>query len=229
PHDLALPERCGLKKNFAHLRLFRLRRIREELMPGQMHEYVLESRLAERDRFDLLAECVDQVANQFMPADSFHTNRAVHELAPELEALEDFPLQEFRRLRPDHDYVTADFGLEFARRRDCDQLALMQHPDAIASLRLFHVMRRQHDGHALVLAQMLEVIRKLAARRWIQARAGLVEQQQLRLVEQSLGELDPALQPARQRLDPVAFARRQSEALEHCRNPLAQPPAGDSI
>src|ERR1035437_7611741 len=164
-----------------------------------------------------------------MPADSFDTDRAVHELAAELEALEDFPLQEFRRLRPDHDYVTADLGLEFARRRDCDQLALMQHPDAIASLGLFHIMRRQHDRHARVLAQMLEVIRKLVTRRRIQARAGLVEDQQLRLVEQSLGGLAPALQSARQRLDPVAFARRQSEELEHRRNPLAQPYPGDSL
>src|SRR5208282_5098110 len=90
PHDLALPERCGLKRNFFHFSLFRLGHIGEELMSGQVHEYVLESRLAEGDRLDLVAECVDQVAKQFVPADSFDPDRAVDELAPELEALEDF-------------------------------------------------------------------------------------------------------------------------------------------
>ena len=155
--------------------------------------------------------------------------RAVDELALELEAREDFSLQNFRLSRPDHDHVTADFGLELAGRRNGDQLALMHDPNAIASLGLFHVMRRQHNGHALFLAQVLEIVPKFAARRRIKPRAGLVEQQQCRLVEERLGEFDPALESARQRLDPVALARRQPEPLEHRRTSLAQPLAGDSI
>jgi len=132
-----------------------------------------------------------------MRARFFDPNRAVHELAPELEAREDFSLQDFSRGRSNHDHVAADFGLELARRRDCDQLSLMQNADAIASLRLFHVMRRQHDRHTLVLAQVLEVIPELAARRGVQPGAGFVEQHQRRLMQQSLGQLDPALESAR--------------------------------
>src|ERR1700723_2793592 len=155
--------------------------------------------------------------------------RAVDELALELEAREDFPLQDFRLFGSNHDHVTADFGLELAWRRDRDQLPLMQNADAIASLGFFHVMRRQHDGHALVLAQMFEVIPELASRRGIQPRAGLVEQQQRRLMQESLGKFDAALQPAGQRLDTVAFARRQSEPLEHRRAAIMQPLARNAI
>ena len=201
----------------------------EELMPGQMDEHVLERRLAERHRFDFLAECIDQVANQFMRAQFFDTNRAVHQLALELEAREDLALQNFGRGRANHDHVAADFGLEFARRRDRDQLALMHDANSIASLGLFHVVRRQHDRDAIVLAQMLEVVPELAARRGIQPGAGLVEQQQLGFMQESFGQLDAALQPARQGLDAVARARCEPEPLEHRGAALAEPRAGDSI
>src|ERR1700721_3078092 len=76
---------------------------------------------------------------------------------------------------------------------------------------------------------MYEVIPELASRRRIQPRAGLVEQQQRRLMQESLGQFDAALQTAGQRLDTVAFARRQSEPLEHRRAALMQPLARDAI
>src|SRR5258708_35977887 len=124
------------------------------------------------------------------------TNSAIRQLALELEAREDFPLQDFRLFGSNHDHVTADFGLELAWRRDRDQFPLMQNADAIASLRLFHVMRRQHNGHTLVLAQMYEVIPELASRGRVQPGAGLVEQQQRRLMQQRFGQLDAALESA---------------------------------
>ncbi len=105
----------------------------------------------------------------------------------------------------------------------------MHDADSIASLGLFHVMRRQHDRDAVVLAQMLEVVPELAARRGIEPGAGLVEQQQLGLVQKRFGQLDAPLKPAGQGLDPVARARGQAQPLEHRRTALAQARAGDSI
>jgi hypothetical protein len=42
----------------------------------------------------------------------------------------------------DHDYVAADSGFQFGRRRNRHQSALVQNADPIASFGFFHMMRR---------------------------------------------------------------------------------------
>src|SRR3982074_2467469 len=103
-------------------------------MPREMHEHILERRLAERYRFNLVAKCLNQIANQLVPADSLDTNRPIDQLTLELEALENFPLQKIGRVGANHNHVAADFRLKLRRRRDSDQLPLVENPDPIASL-----------------------------------------------------------------------------------------------
>src|SRR6266481_2248734 len=198
-------------------------------MPGKMHEHILERWLAERHRFDFVAKCLDQIANQFVPAESLDTNRPIDQLALELEALENFSLQNVGRVGANHNHIAANFRLELRRRRDSDQFPLVENPDPIASLRLFHKMRRQHDGDAIMLAQISEVVEKLATRRRIESGARLVEQQKFRLVQERLREFDPPLESARESLYQVARARRQLQQFEHRAAPLTEPLAGDPI
>ena len=105
----------------------------------------------------------------------------------------------------------------------------MEHADSIASLSLFHVMGREHDRRAVALAQMGQMVGEIAARGRIESGARLVEQQDLRLMEQRLGQLDAALKPARERFDQIGGACVKSKAREHRRDSLAQAAAGDSV
>ena len=65
-------------------------------------------------------------------------------------------------------------------------------------------MGRQDDGHAVAVAELEEVLEEIAAGTGIEPGGGLVEEQELRSVQQSLGELDPPRQTARKGLDEIA-------------------------
>ena len=76
PHDLAPPQRPDLQGD----RLISGRssaRVGEKAMAGQMDEDVFQRGLAEGHRFDFVAECVDQLAHQFVSARPFDSERAV--------------------------------------------------------------------------------------------------------------------------------------------------------
>src|SRR5205823_528877 len=60
-------------------------------------------------------------------------------------------------------------------------------------------------------------------------RAGLVEQQEARLVEERLGDLHPPAQPARKLLHPLIRALRQPEPLQTGGDPPVQIPSTEAI
>ncbi len=76
-------------------------------------------------------------------------------------------------------------------------------------------MRRQQHCHAILVAQLLQQIAQFTPHARIKPRARLVQQEQLRPMQQALGNLDTPAQPARERLDEVARAISQPETPEH--------------
>jgi hypothetical protein len=71
------------------------------------------------------------------------------------------------------------------------------------------------DGDALLIAEDLEVLPKVAPGAGIEAGGGLVEEQNLRMVEQSFGELDAALHASGKSFYAVGGAIEQSYTREY--------------
>ncbi len=86
--------------------------------------------------------------------------------------------------------------------------------DAVAQpLRLFHVVRRVHERLA-PRPQGLEVVEDRVAALRVDAHRRLVEQDELRVVQQARGQVQAPLHPAAERLDPVARAFGEADEGE---------------
>ncbi len=98
---------------------------------------------------------------------------------------------------------------------DQDQFPLVDYADAVGHfLGFIDVVRGQDDGHAAV-AQRPDQPPHVAAQFHIHARGRFVEEQDLRLVRQGLGDQHAALHAARQRHDLVVALVPQRQVAQH--------------
>ena len=93
----------------------------------------------------------------------------------------------------------------------------MDEADAVAALGFLHVMRGEDHGQSLAVAEVDEILEEVAARAGIEPGRRLVEQHEIGLVQQSLGELDPTREAAGEALDVVGRALGETEAVEQRR------------
>ena len=114
----------------------------------------------------------------------------------------------------------ADHAGELAARALGDDPSLVDDPDAIAeALRLLHVVRGVEDGHALP-AELLDARQDRVPALRVDADGRLVQDEQLRLVEQADADVQPPLHAARELVGPLAGPLVEADDLEH----LADPP-----
>ena len=91
------------------------------------------------------------------------------------------------------DVLAAEPGDQLPRRAQGDDLALVDDRDAIAEpFGLVHVVGGEKNGPA-AFPQAANDVPELAARLWVQARGGLVEEEQLRVADQRNGNREPLL------------------------------------
>jgi hypothetical protein len=96
-----------------------------------------------------------------------------------------------------------------------DDLAVVDHADPVGHLLgLLDVVRGQDDGDAAV-AQVAHQLPHLAPQLDVDAGRRLVEEQDLRLVRQRLGDQHPALHAAGQRHDFAVLLVPQGQVLQH--------------
>ena len=88
-------------------------------------------------------------------------------------------------------------------------------------LGLVHVVRREHEGHALLLEPEQPVPDHVPRLR-VEPGRRLVEQQQVGVVDQRAGDREPPLHAARERLDLVAGALGQLDEVEQLVDPRLQ-------
>ena len=117
------------------------------------------------------------------------------------------------RPREDLDDGARQALAERLRRVDHEQPAVREQRDARAPLGLVEVRRRHDDGDALgeELGQQLP---ELAARHRVHARRRLVEQDDLRLVDERAGERELLLHAARQPVGQPVAERRELRHVE---------------
>ena len=111
----------------------------------------------------------------------------------------------------------ADLGLQRRRRALGDQLPVVDDPDAVGELiGLLEVLRGEEDGRALV-AQPAHLVPQRHARRRVQARGRLVEEEHLGLVDQRHREVEPPAHAARVGPDAALGGLREPDALDQLR------------
>jgi hypothetical protein len=104
---------------------------------------------------------------------------------------------------PKRSSATSRLTCSVIRRAFGDDLAVVHHHQPVAQLLgLVHVVGGQHQGHALVLEPVQPVPQHVPGLR-VQSGGRLVQQQDLRVVDQRPGDRQPALHAAGQRFDLV--------------------------
>jgi hypothetical protein len=98
----------------------------------------------------------------------------------------------------------------------------VQQHEPVAAVGLFQNVSGQQDGDAFLLAEAFDVAREVAPRRRVEPGGSLVHQQDLRTMQQRLGNFDAPAQSSGERLDEIVPAVRQSEALHRAINALPQ-------
>ncbi len=118
------------------------------------------------------------------------------------------------------DLAEADLALQLARGAARQDAPGLDEGDLVAELvGLAHVVRRQHDRDPLLAAEPRDVGAHAHGDVGIETERGLVEEEELRLVDQRLGERDALLEPGRQvRIRDAAIRRRAHTARSASRH-----------
>ena len=110
-----------------------------------------------------------------------------------------------------------------------DHVAFGVNRQAIAALGLFHQVGGDQHGDVFFVAQNLQVLPEVATRARIEAGGRLVEQQNRRMMQQSLGQFETALHAAGKVLGFFFRAIGESDAGEHLGHARLQCAAAQSV
>src|SRR5450759_2607099 len=118
------------------------------------------------------------------------------------------------------DFAAAVLFDQLARRALGHDIRLVHHHESVAELlRLVHVVRGEDQRHALLFEAVEPVPEQVPGLR-VQARSRLVEQEQVRLVDQAPGDRQSPLHPPGEWLDPVTRPLRELDEVQQLGHPL---------
>ena len=117
--------------------------------------------------------------------------------------------------RAEADDIAAHRRLERQRRIERDQPGVIHDADAVAVLRLVHVVRRHEDGDALAAAQLVDVRPDVLARLRVEPDGRLVEEEDGGVMQQPARDLQPPLHAAGEGAHAVFRAVREVDHLQH--------------
>src|SRR5438552_1395108 len=131
---------------------------------------------------------------------------------------------------PDRDDVRADRGLQLRGTSFGDDLAQVDNRDALAELvRLFHVLGREEDRHLLFPVEATQVLPHRGPRLRVEARRGLVQEQNSRVVHEPGTQVEPPPHPARVRVRAAVRSIFQLQDIEELLDALVHKRAGHVI
>ena len=162
-------------------------------MPSEVNKHVFQRRLAKGDGVNLGREGFHHIAHEGMAMRHLDPHAAVDDHRRTPKTLPYLALQTCRVRRLHYHDISAHTRLQLIRRADRDQASLMQDADAITVLGFLQDMGGQEHTHPFLVTQMLQIGHKIEAGAWIEASAGLIEQQQGRSVQERFGQLHTAL------------------------------------
>src|SRR5215218_3747689 len=160
---------------------------------GVGHEDVVEARPGDRDRLDVDAELGEQPRDDLRALADGDGHLPLVHAGLDAQPLTDAGDGELVVVRAQGDPVGADAGLERLRGVLDGDLPVVHDRDPVAVLGLVHVVRGDEDGDLGALPQVVQVVPDGGPGLRVQADRGLVEEEHLRGVHQTAGDLQPAL------------------------------------
>ena len=112
--------------------------------------------------------------------------------------------------------------LQVGRRPLGDQFPLQEEGEAVALLRFVHVVRRDEDGHPAPRGQLVDEVPEDPPPLRVDAPRRLVEEEELRLVEERSGEGDALAPAGRERLGQIAAEAREAEPFGQLADPVRE-------
>src|SRR6266536_2082284 len=194
-----------------------------------MNEDVFQCRLAHAERLDLSREGLDYVGHKAMSAFDLQAYVSVHYAGVDLELTANAIGQPLRIPRFEQDHIPANFTRQFFRRAQRHQVAFVEDGQPVAAFRFLHQVGSDDDGNAFLVPQDLQVLPEIAPRAGIEAGGRFIEQQNLGMMEEALGQFNAPLHSTREGLHPVARAVEQSDPGQNLFNPLLQFRSAETI
>src|SRR5581483_6795155 len=165
-------------------------------LAGIGHEHVVKRGPGHAHRLDRDRQAREQLGHEVLPRLHRERHQALVHARLEAEYLVQRADGGLVVRGADLDAVLADRGLQRLRRVDGDDVPVVDDRDAVAVLRLVHVMRGEEDRDVLALLQLVDVGPDGYPRLRIEPDRRLVEEQHARSVQQAAGDLQPALHAA---------------------------------
>src|SRR6266702_2187556 len=166
--------------------------------PGVAHEHVVQGRPRHADRADADPELGEQAWHELLAPDDVEGHRVLAHGRVQAEAV---PQRRDRGgvvVAAQGDAVLADARLQLVGRALHHDGAVVDDGDAVAVLRLVHVVGGEEHGDRLTPPQLVQVGPDLAAGLRVEPDGGLVQEQHPWGVEQAARDLQAALHPARE-------------------------------
>ena len=171
------------------------------------------------DRRDAHAELGEQAGHERLAGVDVEGHRALGHRRLDAEAVAQRGQRGVVVGGAQHHPVGPDARLERLGRVEHDDLAAVHDRDAVAELRLVHVVRGHEDRRALGLLQCTDVAPDRAAGLGVEADGRLVEEQHARRVHQAAGDLQAPSHAAGVRLHRRVTAVPEVDHLEHLAHP----------
>jgi len=165
-------------------------------MTGPGKKDILQSRLSERDRLNLLAEAFHQLADEERSLFPFDAEEITQREHLQTEFGFQFVRQRLRFAGPDGETIAADRGPQLVRNALGDDFTTIDDGQGVAAFGFFHQMCGYQNRDAGFPAESFEVSPHFLPCAGIEAGARLIEEQDAGVVQESLGDFDPALQTA---------------------------------
>src|SRR4030095_5982330 len=162
-------------------------------MAGQFNKHVFQGRLAKGDRLNDRGKGFHHIAHKSMTMGNLDTHLAIDNDRLTAKTLAYLALQPHRVWRLYHHHVPTNTLLQFIRRPDSHEVALLQDPDTITVFGFLQDMGSQQDTHPFLVTQMLQIGHKIEAGTRIEARARLIEQEYGWGVQERFGQLYASL------------------------------------
>src|SRR5208282_1169368 len=105
-------------------------------------------------------------------------------------------------LDPHQDHVPSHARLELVGRSDLYDVPVVDYRDPVAeAVGLLEVVRRQEESHVVVVLELTDVCPDGGARLDVEPESRLVEEEELGVVDQAAGKLQPPPHPSREGAD----------------------------
>ena len=190
-----------------------------QLAAGEREEHALEARHLDPQRGDARAELGEDLFDEGIVADQCQF-RALLAGQPVGEAGGDRIAIRLAR-RGQAEQGMSMRLLQRLRRIEREQLAAIDDADAVAVLHLLDVMGGDHDGDAALGAEAPQIAPDALARLGVEADGRLVEQQDLGIMDQRAGDLEPALHARGQRAHRLRRPVGELDEVQHLLDAVA--------